>query len=301
MWKQSLIPVSRRAIHQPDQSRYYRAELQRRICSLAPSHMSFLDLCRNLEGAFPVDVYTILMETYRSTSSSIIFKLLNSITDVDDLDTLSFSQLENLLLDFDWRFTADSSVKICDLVKDLPSILFIGAPSVYALFASPKRRCLLIDRNPFYEDYLPQYASSHILTKNIEHVNELPIKNFSAAVIDPPWYLDDYLFWIRRAIQFLDDDATIFFPLLPTLCRPSASREQSTLFRTLKDYGRLFYCGISIAYETPSFEAAVLNSFSLPALHGWRKADIYGLKITNRARHEAAYPLNPDVELWRRC
>lgn len=300
MSRVSSIPVSWRVVQRRRDDIFYRKKLRRRICALAQSQSGFLELCQNLEGAFPSDIYNALADAYDSIPPRTLHRLLGSSRNTVGAEPAFLSQLENLILDFDWRFTTASSRKIYDLVKGLSSVLFIGTPSVYALFANTRRQCLLIDRNPYYQDHLPQHAASQIISKNIEQLRKIPSMKFTGAVIDPPWYIEDYLTWIERTVEFLEQNSIIYFPLMPRLCRPGAAVERTTLFDALRRYGQLSDCGISVAYETPSFEAAVLESFGLPALHSWRTANLFSLMPNKTQRGGSRCRSDIQVERWRR-
>src|SRR5262245_15305122 len=114
-------------------------------------------------------------------------------------------------LDFDWRYTTET---IDRLVAELPSdadCIAIGAPTVAAAIDQRSGQVLLVDRQP-----IQRIANCLCIDVRVH----APLsRKFSHAVVDPPWYPDDFKRWISWAAQSLLPGATILTSLWPQTTR----------------------------------------------------------------------------------
>lgn len=220
-------------------------------------------------------------------------------------------------LDYDWRFSANSSIFLSDLcVKQ--SILCLGTPSVASVLENASKEYLLIDRHPIQDVRNHRVIDINVSKPNIGY-------EFEYVVIDPPWYLDVYYRWLSWAANSCKINGTILLSIWPDETRASASSEKKELFNWIKGWGQLELFEKKLTYVTPEFEKKscldrvnskvrfgdllVIKLISRPKLEPeiisttiWHRYifDNYQLavKMHNEAQHKAAICKIEEAEGW---
>jgi hypothetical protein len=104
-------------------------------------------------------------------------------------------------------------------------------------------------------------------------------RKFPVIVMDPPWYVSHFKFWLGKAATIAAANAAVLTPVFPELVRPQAVAETSYLRRTLEQLGCVQFVPESVSYETPFFEREALLALRIPELPSWRVADLAILRI----------------------
>lgn len=226
--------------------------------------------------------------------------ILQTVRDANsDAPQSCFGNLENLLIDFDWRFDKPTAEQVHSLLKPFDSVLCLGTPTVFALLLSSKRQDFLVDQNPLYSEIFG--SDARIAYASIETWNGAALgRRFDAVLLDPPWYLDSYFAWIGTALRLLKPGGTLFFPLFPRLLRESAQWEISVLNAFLVSLGAVSVASFRLRYETPSFEREYFARLELPALDGWRTAQLLATRIPEPDRTAAAHTVHLHRDQWCR-
>ena len=123
-------------------------------------------------------------------------------------------------LDFDWRFSSETVIEISKLVSKDESVLAIGSPSIARYFQQVGREVALVDRQPF------QCAETQIVLD----INTVPppVLGFSTAIVDPPWYPEQFSTWVAWAANCVGAGGTVFALIWPhRYCLHSMQLSQS--------------------------------------------------------------------------
>ena len=259
----------------------YRTRVRSRLESLVPRCDRFLDLCSLAEGALPTQVAEELKALRVHSRSHKIDRLLETIWPEEN-DSVALFPLENLLIDYDWRFEKTSAELLWERLRPFRNILCLGTPTIFALLSSERTSDLLIDRNPFYAELISAGEDQIVCSSvNSEEVQLLD-RTFDAVVLDPPWYVEDYKDWLTVALSLVKIDGYIFIPMIPKLLREDAESERRLIYRWLNHIGQTSLLPFAMRYETPSFEIRCLRSANLPPLHGWRTVDIAAVRVEHK-------------------
>jgi hypothetical protein len=181
----------------------YESQVLAKIDSLVPASETFFELCSNAEGVFPAVAFDVLKRLKAERSSARIQQLIDT-ADHQALDEASwFARLENLIVDFDWRFQKDTAERLFGMLSRFRSVVCIGAPTVFSLLSQDRRTDVLIDQNPYYERVLSTKGGT-VFCSAIEDFDSFHLeKQFEAALLDPPWNLSDYKSWLGAAIPMV--------------------------------------------------------------------------------------------------
>ena len=183
-------------------------------------------------------------------------------------------------LDFDWRFTGSTASSIADLLKPHHTIACIGCPTIFDRLIRTRHNAHLIDQNPFYGHHYQQYDIP-VTPQNIEHADILAMFPHG-VILDPPWYVGDYLSWLHRIVPQLSVGASLYIVVYPSTIRPSAPLERAYLTHLMSRIGLLRILDIDVRYEMPEFERRTLKSRCVPHDHDWRTAELWHLVIEQK-------------------
>ncbi|MFP2507462.1 hypothetical protein [Buttiauxella gaviniae] len=189
-------------------------------------------------------------------------------------------------LDYDWRFSYDTSVQLVNLC-DSQTVLCLGTPSIASLLARSFRPYLLIDRHPIQE------VKKH-LTIDINIEPPFIGTTFQNVVMDPPWYLDIYYRWLSWVAFSCHKKSKILLSIWPDDTRPNAAEEKQNLFKWIRSWGELQIISNCLCYETPIFEKhAHVSSHDI----GIRKGDLVIITLESTPSLQASILTN---EKWCR-
>jgi hypothetical protein len=180
----------------------YEARLHAKIYSLVPASKTFLELCSNADGIFPTAAFDALVRMKADYGSKKIKQLIDTLDNQHfqhSEEPRWFAGLENLIVDFDWRFQKDTAERLFGMLSRFRSVVCVGTPTVFSLLSKVRRADVLIDQNPYYKRTLFT-DGGRVFCSAIEDFNFFGLeKQFEAALLDPPWNLVDYRSWLRDA------------------------------------------------------------------------------------------------------
>ena len=159
-------------------------------------------------------------------------------------------------LDFDWRFTDSSIFAISERIGRCENLLLIGCPSLMETSYSKISAGLLFERNP---NRAP-VEKFRVIRDDIRfyearsHYSGL----FDTAVVDAPWYPNEFLCWIKLALAYTKRGGSILFVLWPETTRPTSKEEHHFIFSVLNKIGDIKALG-TVSYDAPPFELASLR------------------------------------------
>lgn len=140
-------------------------------------------------------------------------------------------------------------------------ILLLGCPSLVATLGHLGRRGSLIERNP---NYLSPSDGFDVI--NIDLRFGMPKLageyRYDLCVIDPPWYLHEFIRWMNIGLSQINLGGSILFSLWPETVRPSAKHEHSSIFEALSGVGRVETIGKTV-YRLPAFEEVIFAATRL--------------------------------------
>lgn len=176
-------------------------------------------------------------------------------------------------LDFDWRFTPESTELLVDgLERVAQSCLVIGAPSVWTRLrgANSINQADLVERNPTRHGEYDGCQAGSRFTMDICAAPRLRLAStYDACLFDSPWYLQDTKYWLAWALRNVSPHATIAFSLWPEDTRPTAKDERNEIFHVLERIGRFELHEGILQYEAPEFERRALG-----VANQWRSGDL---------------------------
>lgn len=153
-------------------------------------------------------------------------------------------------LDFDWRFTADTTRDLAKRIGYEPCIA-VGAPSVAEALQGTSP-VTLIDRHPV------QLCEEHLV---LDPGSDPPCGfRFQSAIVDPPWYPRVYKRWLSWTSHATGPGGVLWATLWPSDTRPTAEQERSELLAWAATWASVSLQQGVLEYETPLFEAEALRA-----------------------------------------
>lgn len=188
--------------------------------------------------------------------------------------------------DSDWRFTPESAFELVRLALEAVSagepVAHLGTPSTFlrCALSDAQHQHVLLDRNTAVLDALVSYGigSPHLMLGiDLQAVGRLHL-SAGAAIVDPPWYLDDTLLFLGVAAEVCRPDATILLCQPCSGTRPGVDQERALLLDRVSALGLDLHALRSgaVRYVTPHFEAASLRVAACEAVIPacWRRGDV---------------------------
>ncbi|WP_369252393.1 hypothetical protein [Geodermatophilus amargosae] len=190
---------------------------------------------------------------------------------------------------YEWYFTYDTANSLARVVTaEARSVACIGTPTIASTIADRTERTLLVDADPGVFQRFPTLASIGNVSI-AELAQSVPLAASSdAAVLDPPWYVNDILRWLSFATKYIRPGGSLYFVLFPELTRPSARSERQTILAHASRLGKVEHIESALTYSTPLFELEALAAVGCPDPGDWRAADL--VIITDVAPHKAWQP-----------
>jgi len=193
-------------------------------------------------------------------------------------------------VDADWRFTPETAAELANLALDSASpgdaIAHVGTPSTFlrCVLTHADYRHVLLDRNVAVLDALAArgIGAPHIMVGvDFATVRRLHLQA-AAAIVDPPWYLDDTYLFLSVAAQLCRPNATILLCQPAFGTRPGVETERVALSDDLPGLGLALHAVRSgaVRYVTPHFEEislrAAVGGAKIPT--SWRRGDMLVLE-----------------------
>jgi hypothetical protein len=258
-----------------------------------PSSDTFGELLSLLPGIAPPDA---ILGLGRISSSDKAATLLKSAR-APEPPRLPFKQGAHLPLphplDLEWRFTADSAESLLNQLLDVTGegdrIMLLGVPTVAAtaISGSVRREFHVIG-----EDNVVSSALAHVAEADARFVHRwdaaAPV---SAALADPPWYIEPFAEMVGMCSERCMPGATLFLVLPPIGIRPSATVDRECMLEIAKAAGfEPEPSSSEIRYRSPLFELAAFRAAGIGAwLPDWRIGELVRFK---KVRAADAAPIN---------
>jgi hypothetical protein len=158
------------------------------------------------------------------------------------------------LLDYDWRYTAQTVLDLSALVRPSDTVLAVGAPSLARHLERLGRDVILVDRQPL------RAVRNHLQIEVGTTRPNFPRRSF--AIVDPPWYPADAKLWIAWTAHSVTPSGRILVSLWPDITRPAAANEFAGLISWIREWADMESVDIVPRYETPPFERAAALCYS---------------------------------------
>lgn len=186
-------------------------------------------------------------------------------------------------LDFEWRFTTESSRALLDqaaaLTRPGDNLLLFGTPGLAAeALALPIRRetTLLAEANSVTDRLLALNRATGSPLNIALCGAGLPRESANAVLLDPPWYPDFVRPMLTAAAHACRLGGTVLIILPPDGARPSAAadRQAAVALGTRLGLSLQEHRPLTISYETPFFECNALAAMGIATPPQWRRGDL---------------------------
>jgi len=258
-------------------------------------------LLRHLPSVYPTELLGSLDRLGRSNAlNSVIVQSVRhqaSTRPVEPPRGRSFLPLPHPL-DFEWRFTPDTSRDLldaaCALTQPNGQMLLFGTPGLAAEALS-----LPINRP------LSFLGEDNVVTRRLIALNRatgsplsvafcnagLPRESADAILLDPPWYMDYIRPMFAAAAAACRQDGVVLTSLPPIGTRPCAAADQGKALRFASRLGLdlVEERKLAIAYDTPFFESNALAAAGVFAPPWWRRGDLVIFRKSRRSASTANF------------
>lgn len=221
---------------------------------------SFSDLVRALPGVYPSDVSR---ELDRLGVSQALREKKSGI--VHSAKTRPRRLPVPHPLDYDWRFTEESSEfllkEILNAAGHGGKAVFLGAPTLFRAARATElaNRCVLLDRCPETVAALAGISAGIFGVDVLQ--DELPALEAQIVVADPPWYEEFAKAFLWASSNFLSLGGIVFLSTPPLGTRPGVDLEWRRTTEFAKEIGlELQEVEQSLRYQSPPFEINALRA-----------------------------------------
>lgn len=247
---------------------------------------SFEALLRRLPGVYPTDLLAsvdrLVAQGALDAMSADAIRQQSQVKGGRPAEGRSLLPLPHPL-DFEWRFTSESSRNLLDLAAALTlpgdDLLLFGTPGLAAealTLPIGRRLTLLAEANNVTDRLL---ALNRAIGSPLDIAfcdAGLPRESANAVLLDPPWYSDFVRPMLAAAAHACRLGGTILISLPPDGARPSAAADRrasialgARLGLSLQEHRPL-----TIGYETPFFECNALTANGIATPPQWRRGDL---------------------------
>lgn len=167
-------------------------------------------------------------------------------------------------------------------------LAFIGAPTLGAYLSKLcKNSISIFDIDKYVLEAMRNHGNKNADFIQYDVFNEIGIsfKNkFHLVYLDPPWYLEPMLLFLKRALEICKNGSYIFISLPPLNTRATALSERNKILEFVTHSGLevISYWPSKIEYEIPKFERNTYAHSGITLDFPWRKGDLLLLK---KSRH----------------
>jgi len=272
-------------------------------------YISFSDLLRKTNGAFPTDLFSSLskLDKQKIDFSNHEQKTASSFYEKCEI----FNKMPPPhLANYDWRYSRKTAQKIINQIEKNKSICCLGTPTIaIELILNGYSNVTLLDINePIVKIIEKEFLDTKIKCQTYNALFEIPDSlqsHFDIVIIDPPWYLDYYELFILRSLQLIKEkDSFVILPVFPILSHKSACYDVIGLYSFLLQTGAksIKSCGF-VEYEMPEFEKLVIMGKKAPMPDSnWRCAELIQIEFSNKLRvlKKISVPVINDFISWDR-
>lgn len=270
------------------------------LTAVAAGSSDLASIAASSGGLYPSDLYNVLEELvaqelisfdlgkYRIPQKEKILAKPPRILEESDIVTLQMPAPHPL--DFDWRFSADTSDALAHRALRANNlnglIVCLGTPSVFASLAKTPNstRTVLLDWNV----NLIESIATQELPVNLS-ISRCDLLSGSlwgepgvaeVVICDPPWYSEHYVAFLGQAAYLASTGAVVMVAMLPINTRPQATLDRWSILEAASLLG---LCIESLepgrlTYETPVFEEVSLYNAGIVLETNWRYGDLLVLR-----------------------
>lgn len=226
---------------------------------------SYEDLFRLSKGAFPDVVYDLVLSSDLGKNLKrkyLGFKVVNNVIP------------ESNPTNYDWRFDHSTNKKLVSLIKKRrhKRIALFGTPSLFIALSKITNDVTLYDINEPLKSHFNH--DERIVLVDINTFDFRDILPFDCIIIDPPWYLNYYKIWLKKANSILKMKGEIIVTLFQEMLRPKAKNELKAIKAFARKIGSIELEQNYVSYITPLFETELFNFKNIPCYGNWRVADL---------------------------
>ncbi len=258
----------------------HASALRKRVrVALSLGHADLADILTYCEGADPFTVAGVLQQERESARTTATPASRRSVS----LATLELPAPDPARSQW-WFSTAgllylyDLLLQRLDLFEHCARVFCLGTPSLAAALFERQQVVTVRDVDP----HVVSLLSMHLPNADVERydaADDLPDEvraSCSLAVVDPPWYDDAIVAFLRRSIDAIHDGGEVICTLPGRLTRPGVEKFRSSLVASLTSAGHeiLAIERGAVKYQVPQFELCALRR--LPEFRGipWRTGDL---------------------------
>jgi hypothetical protein len=252
------------------------------------SKQSLYQIIEQSQGAYPVDVVSTLNALglcYREDNKAYRIDAANTYRVTRTVQSSLFADPHPA--DYDWRFSTHS---VQMLTKKLLSIAqggriaLLGTKTLFPPLYDQGVEVTLFNKS---KSILNDLRAAGYQNGLVECDLSLPLAagngSYQVVIADPPWYVDYYYAFLRRAVDLLCVGGTVYLSVLPVLTRPGAEEDRAAILEVATELGLqlIQQDAGDLLYETPGFEHQALLACGLYC-GDWRRGDLW----TFRKQHE---------------
>jgi hypothetical protein len=211
-------------------------------------------------------------------------------------------------LDYDWRLSEDSveaAARILASAAGHGRACLVGAPTVFRCFVEEDGLAGGADLYDFSLDTIRAFETlSADDGKYAAFLSDarydLPhTSGYSAAFLDPPWYLDDIVAFLQFASAGCAIGSTVYVSMPGLRTRPGVQEERDFAASVMRDLGLEVRAerNDALSYETPPFERRAFRQRNIDPPAIWRRGMLLRLeKVSEPPRRPIA--TKPELERW---
>jgi hypothetical protein len=263
---------------------------------------TFAPLLRRLPGVYPTELLAsvdrLVARGALDANSAATIRQQSKVNDRRPAEGRSLLPLPHPL-DFEWRFTSESSRTLLDqaaaLTRSGDDLLLFGTPglAVEALSSPIGRQMTLLAEANSVTDRLLALNRATGSPLSIAFCGDgLPRESANAVLLDPPWYPDFVRPMLAAAAHACRLGGTVLISLPPDGARPSAAADRHAAVALGARLGLSLQEDrpLAIGYETPFFEYNALTAAGIATPPQWRRGDLMIFrKIDIPSRPPAAF------------
>lgn len=247
---------------------------------------SFAALLRSLPGVYPTELLAsvdrLVAQGALDATSAAAIRQQSEVKTGRPAEGRSLLPLPHPL-DFEWRFTSESSRTLLDqaaaLTRPGDDLLLFGTPGLAAealTLPIARRMTLLAEANGVTNRLLALNRATGSPLDIAYCGAGLPRESANAVLLDPPWYPDFVRAMLAAAAHACRLGGIILISLPPDGARPSAAADRQTAVALGARLGLSLqeHHPLALGYETPFFERNALTAMGIATPPQWRRGDL---------------------------
>lgn len=245
------------------------------------SEQSLYQIIEQSQGAYPVDVVSTLHALglrYQEDDNAYCLDAANAkrITRIGQSSLFA----DPHPADYDWRFSAQSVQALTNKLLSTAQggrIALLGTKTVFPPLYDQGAEVTLFNKSrSILNDLRAAGYQKGLVECNLSLPLVVGSGSYRVVLADPPWYVDYYCAFLRRAADLLRVGGTVYLSVLPALTRPGAVEDRATILEVATALGlQLIQQDAGyLSYETPGFEHQALLACGL-CCGDWRRGDLW--------------------------